>query len=88
MSTVPTNDEQLRAEVRVRYARTALQVLGTEQPQAASCCSPTCCTPGSAESTGTQAVVQVREPETAQPSTCCASSCCSGSDANPVTADL
>ena len=42
MSTVPTNDEQLRAEVRARYARTALQVLGTEQPQAASCCGSYC----------------------------------------------
>ena len=40
MSTVPTNNEQLRAEVRAHYARTALQVLGTEQPQAASCCCP------------------------------------------------
>jgi len=88
MSTVPTNDEQLGAEVRDRSARTALQVLGTKQPQAASCCGPTCCTPGSAESTSTQAVVQVREPETAQPSACCASSCCSSSDASPITADL
>lgn len=88
MSTVPTSDEQLRAEVRARYARTALQVLGTEQPQAASCCGPTCCTPGTAEQTETQAGVQVREPETALSSACCASSCCSSSDASPVTADL
>jgi arsenite methyltransferase len=44
MNSVPTNDEQLRAEVRARYARTALQVLGTEQaPQADACCGPTCC---------------------------------------------
>jgi len=42
MSTVPTNDEQLRSEVRTRYARSALQVLGNEQ---ASCCGPDCCTP-------------------------------------------
>ncbi len=46
MSTVPTSDEQLRAEISARYARTALQVLGTEQPTAAdACCAPTCCTP-------------------------------------------
>jgi hypothetical protein len=88
MSTAPTNDEQLRAEVRDRSARTALQVLGTEQPQTESCCGPTCCTSGSAENTETQAVVQVSELETAHPAACCASSCCSGSDASPVTEDL
>ncbi len=44
MNTVPNNDEQLRAEVRARYARTALQVLGTEQStRADACCGPTCC---------------------------------------------
>ena len=44
MSTVPTNDEQLRAEVSARYARTALQVLGNEQPAASDpCCGPGCC---------------------------------------------
>lgn len=42
MSTVPTNDEQLRSEVRTRYARSALQVSGNKQ---ASCCGPNCCTP-------------------------------------------
>jgi len=88
MNSVPTNDEQLRAEVRARYARAALQLLGTEQPQAVSCCGPTCCTPEAVEHTETQDVVQVSEPETAQPSACCESSCCSGSDASPVTADL
>lgn len=41
MSTIPTNDEQLRAEVRARYAKTALQVIGTEQTDA--CCGPACC---------------------------------------------
>ncbi len=51
MSTVPTSDEQLRAEISARYARTALQVLGTEQPTAAdACCAPTCCTPNMAVS--------------------------------------
>jgi arsenite methyltransferase len=44
MSTNPTNDEQLRAEVRARYAKAALQVLGTEQTvQEEACCSPACC---------------------------------------------
>lgn len=47
MSTIPTNDEQLRTEVRARYAKTALQVLGTEQTaQANTCCGPTCCSTG------------------------------------------
>jgi arsenite methyltransferase len=44
MSTTPTNDEQLRAEVRRRYAQTALQVLGTEQQTATGCCGQDCCT--------------------------------------------
>ncbi len=35
MNTVPTNDEQLRAEVTAHYARTTLQVLLTEQVTAA-----------------------------------------------------
>jgi hypothetical protein len=88
MSTVPTNDEQLRAEVRARYARIAQQVLETEQPQAASCCGPTCCTPETVEYTETQAVEKVSELETAQPSACCESSCCSGSDVSPVAANF
>jgi len=46
MSTVPTNDEELRAEVRHRYAQAALQILKTEQPPASACCGPSCCTPG------------------------------------------
>lgn len=49
MSTNPTNDEQLRAEVRARYAKTALQVLGTEQTaQSDACCGPACCTTSAA----------------------------------------
>src|SRR5215831_3847372 len=43
MSTVPQSDEQLRQEVSARYARTALQVLGTPTEGAASCCEPSCC---------------------------------------------
>lgn len=50
MSTFPTSDEQLRAEVRTRYARTALQVSGTEQPQAASCCGSGCCSTSASDS--------------------------------------
>src|SRR5712691_3546932 len=50
MSTVPTNDEALRTEVRNRYAQTALQVLGTEQPQTSGCCGPSCCAPGATDS--------------------------------------
>lgn len=44
MNTVPTNDEQLRAEVSARYARTALpEVFGTEQATATDpCCAPGC----------------------------------------------
>ena len=45
MSTVPTNDEELRAEVRHRYAQAALEILETEQPPASACCGPSCCTP-------------------------------------------
>ncbi|HEY1348185.1 MAG TPA: arsenite methyltransferase [Ktedonobacteraceae bacterium] len=44
MKTVPQNDEQLRQEVSARYARTALQVLGTPSERTASCCAPGCCT--------------------------------------------
>jgi arsenite methyltransferase len=50
MSTIPTNDEQLRAEVRARYAKAALQVLGTEQTaQENACCSPVCCSPNTTD---------------------------------------
>ncbi|HTK07971.1 MAG TPA: arsenite methyltransferase [Ktedonobacteraceae bacterium] len=72
MNTIPTSDEQLRAEVRTRYARTALQVLGSEQ--SASCCGPTCCTPDATVSP----VVEAQS--------CCDTSCCTGGD--PVTSDL
>ncbi|GHO89792.1 arsenite methyltransferase [Dictyobacter formicarum] len=82
MSTVPTNDEQLRAEVRARYAKTALQVLGTEQPRAVSCCGPTCCTPS------TPAVTTEQRSE-AEPSACCGSSCCSSeASGSPIIFDL
>src|SRR5437764_2000747 len=43
MSTVPNNDEQLREAVRNRYAQTALQVLGGNEPTSDSSCGSTCC---------------------------------------------
>lgn len=45
MNSVPQNDEQLREAVRVRYARSALQVLGESQSSEAACCGAVCCTP-------------------------------------------
>ncbi len=78
MSSVPTNDEQLRAEVRARYTQTALQVLGTQQPQAVSCCEPSCCTP----STPAVTTVEISQAET---SACCGSSCCSTTEASGST---
>src|SRR5215469_9330899 len=45
MKFVPEDDEQLRTEVRTRYAKAALQVLGTEPSAGAACCGPSCCTP-------------------------------------------
>src|SRR5947209_17949891 len=75
MSTVPTNDEQLRAEVSARYASTALQVLGTEQPTAAdACCVPTCCTPTTSASGQSKTALPVVGTEPAQTAACCATS--------------
>ena len=80
MKTVPQNDEQLRQEVSARYARTALQVLGTSSENTASCCGPSCC--GSSEAAEPQ-------PVSAEPSSsCCASSCCTTSAGDPITSDL
>lgn len=45
MTTNPTNDEQLREAVREHYGRTALEVLSTSEPKAASCCGANCCGP-------------------------------------------
>jgi len=77
MSTVPQSDEQLRQEVSAWYARTALQVLGTPQDRAASCCGP------SEEAAPQGAPV---DPS----SSCCEPSCCSTSagSSNPITSDL
>jgi arsenite methyltransferase len=89
MSTVPTNDEQLRAEVSARYARTALQVLGTEQPAASDpCCAPTCCTPTAPVAAESRKALPVVEAE--QTAGCCGPSCCSTDtrDASVITSDL
>src|SRR2546421_4550738 len=91
MSTVPTNDEQLRAEVSARYARTALQVLGTEQPTAAdACCVPTCCTPTTSASGQSKTALPVVGTEPAQTAACCATSCCSADtrDVSVITSDI
>jgi arsenite methyltransferase len=45
MNTAPKSDEQLREVVRERYSRTALEVLGTGQTTAESCCNSSCCSP-------------------------------------------
>lgn len=84
MNTVPTNDEQLRAEVRARYARTALQVLGSEQPVAESCCEPACCTSTSPAET-LKATIQ-----SAETSSCCEASCCSptATEGDPIISGL
>src|SRR5260221_4887108 len=89
MSTVPTNDEQLRAEVSARYARAALQVLLTEQTAAADpCCAPTCCTAAATPPVESRKALSVVEAE--QTASCCGPSCCSTDtrDASVITSDL
>jgi len=44
MNIVPENDEQLRAAVSERYARTAQQVLSAGTFNASGCCGSGCCT--------------------------------------------
>jgi SAM-dependent methyltransferase len=89
MSTTPTNAEELRAEVSARYARTALKILGTEQPAAAdACCAPTCCTPTTTAAAVSSTALPVAE--AGQTAGCCGSSCCSTDtrDASVITSDL
>jgi SAM-dependent methyltransferase len=91
MSTIPTNDEQLRAEVSARYARTALQVLLTEQPTATdACCAPTCCSPTTATTAESGIALPVVGGEQAQTAACCATSCCSADtrDGSVIISDL
>ncbi|GHO99585.1 arsenite S-adenosylmethyltransferase [Reticulibacter mediterranei] len=82
MKTVPQSDEQLRQEVSARYARTALQVLGSPSEQDTSCCGPSCCGPAE--------VAESQPAPVSQASSCCASSCCSSdvSQGDPITSDL
>jgi arsenite methyltransferase len=99
MNTVPSSDEQLRAEVRARYARTALQVLETEQPaQADTCCETTCCSTDVAVTASSNWITapdynvsaQMQRTEQALPPTaCCGPTCCStnASDSS-ITSDL
>jgi arsenite methyltransferase len=55
MNIVPNDDEKLREEVRERYGRTALQVLGTGEAAVDGCCdtSVSCCGTGSTSCCGT-----------------------------------
>jgi SAM-dependent methyltransferase len=89
MSTTPTNADELRAEVSARYARTALQVLGTEQKASAdACCAPTCCTPTATAPALSSTALPVAEVE--QTAGCCGSNCCSTDtrDASVITSDI
>ena len=45
MTIVSQNAEQLREEEKARYAKTALQALGTSEVSEESCCEKGCCTP-------------------------------------------
>jgi SAM-dependent methyltransferase len=83
MNTVPQRDEQLRQEVSARYARTALQVLGTSEDHSAFCCEPSCC--GQSSETEKQPA-----PAAQALSSCCESSCCTtdADKGNPITSDL
>jgi len=91
MSTIPTNDVQLRAEVSARYARTALQVLGAEPPVAADpCCGPTCCTPTATAATPVENRKASSVVEAELTAGCCGPSCCSTDtrNASVITSDL
>src|SRR5712691_3481478 len=89
MSTVPTNDEQLRTEVQKRYTKTALHVLGSEQASTAdACCETTSCTPGATADDNTKTIAQAIPTEQSPTSACCGPSCCGTGDGSSVTADL
>jgi SAM-dependent methyltransferase len=72
MNTVPQNDDQLRQEVSARYARTALQVLGTPSGSTTSCCG-----------TSSESIVSCCG--TSSGSSCCSPDATTG---NPITSDL
>ena len=89
MSTVPTNDEQLRTEVQKRYAKTALQVLGAPHVSSVdACCETTCCTQDTERETQAKTITQLVPAEQSEGSACCGPSCCSTGDGSLVTADL
>lgn len=74
MSTIPTNDEQIRIEVYGHDATSAVHVPGTDQPHTMNaCCGPTCCT----SDVQTPVVTKVAaQPEAV---TCCDTACCTPS---------
>lgn len=79
MSSISQDDEQLRAEIRTRYAQTALQVLGTEVSTGDTCCEPSCCSPTTlSPSAQTEAAV-------GGGSNCCTSGT---QDRDPITSDI
>lgn len=80
MDRTPTSDDQLRAEIRSRYAQAALQALGTEATSSENCCGASCCS-------STAASIQPASSETQD---CCGSSCCSTSapDGDAITSHL
>jgi arsenite methyltransferase len=74
MSTIPETPEQLREQVRARYAKAAVQVLGT---------SATSCAPG-------QAAPPQPDKASSAATPCCDTSCCGSEtiDAKDITSDL
>jgi arsenite methyltransferase len=80
MSSILNDDEQLRSGVRAKYAKTALQVLGTEVSTGDACCGPSCCSPNTlSPSVQTEAQRATSE--------CCGSSP-STQNRDSITADL
>jgi arsenite methyltransferase len=67
-------NEDLKGQVRKRYAEVALAVWGTSEGDEASCCGPSCCGTGSRVSKGAEA-------------SCCDPSCC-GSDSQASKVNL
>jgi arsenite methyltransferase len=83
MKTVPQSSEQLRQEVSARYARTALQMLGTPRDRTSACYGPSCC--GSSEGAEPQLAPTALASPSGSESSCCSSDTSQG---NPITSDL
>jgi arsenite methyltransferase len=83
MKIDPQSDEQLRQEIRTRYASAALQVLGAPLEQGTSCCEPSCCGQAAAAEPLLTPVLQAS-------SSCCEPSCCAtdAESRNLITSDL